>query len=246
MSDSNWKVSALVATAGLGGLSVFIAASHSYHSHDLIRFFCYLALAGLASRMKVRLPGVTGTMSVNFVFILLGVLEMDHLQTLAMGCFAGFLQCVWHAKNRPSAQQLIFNVGSMAVAIEASYNIYHGLKHGLFTMTGPFPLAIAAAVLFLANTLPVAMIISVTEGRPLRKLWSECYFWSFPCYMVGAALAGMFDKITEAWGWQATLLVLPLVYWMYHSYRLYLERLENEKMHAEQMSKLHLRTIEAL
>jgi diguanylate cyclase (GGDEF)-like protein/putative nucleotidyltransferase with HDIG domain len=40
--------------------------------------------------------------------------------------------------------------------------------------------------------------------------------------------------------------VLPLVYWIYHSYRLYVERLEREKTHAEEMSKLHLRTIEAL
>src|SRR5438874_1652173 len=104
MSDSSWKVNSFVAAAGVAGLSIFISALQAYHPHDLFRLGCYLGLAGLASRMKVRLPGVTGTMSVNFVFILLGILEMDHLETLAIGCFAGILQCVWHAKKRPSFQ----------------------------------------------------------------------------------------------------------------------------------------------
>jgi putative nucleotidyltransferase with HDIG domain len=47
-------------------------------------------------------------------------------------------------------------------------------------------------------------------------------------------------------GWQSSLLVLPPIYLMYRSYRLYLGKLETEKQHAEQVSHLHLRTIEAL
>ena len=54
-------------------------------------------------------------------------------------------------------------------------------------------------------------------------------------------------------GWQTSLLVLPLIYWVYRSYRLYLGRLEAEKeqveiekRHAEEIASLHMRTIEAL
>jgi len=42
------------------------------------------------------------------------------------------------------------------------------------------------------------------------------------------------------------LLVLPVVYLIYRSYRLYLGKLEDEKRHVEEMANLHLRTIEAL
>ncbi len=55
-------------------------------THDLVKFICYLAVALLASRLKVNLPGVTGTMSVNFLFILLGIIELSFSQTLALGC----------------------------------------------------------------------------------------------------------------------------------------------------------------
>ena len=39
---------------------------------------------------------------------------------------------------------------------------------------------------------------------------------------------------------------MPAVYLIYRSYRLYLDRLENEKRHVEEIAGLHLRTIEAL
>ena len=46
--------------------------------------------------------------------------------------------------------------------------------------------------------------------------------------------------------WQTSLLILPVVYLIYRSYRLYLGKLEDEKRHVEEMADLHLRTIEAL
>src|SRR3954463_2113965 len=64
--------------------------------------------------------------------------------------------------------------------------------------------------------------------------------------MVGAATAGLIHFLNAHIGWQSSLLVLPPIYLLYRSYRLYLGKLETEKKHAEQVSKLHLRTIEAL
>src|ERR1035438_5190095 len=61
------------------------------------------------------------------------------------------------------------------------------------------------------------------------------------------------DFVNKHTGWQASFMVLPVIYWVYRSYRLYLGRLEAEKIHvetekrhAEDVAKLHLRTIEAL
>ena len=47
-------------------------------------------------------------------------------------------------------------------------------------------------------------------------------------------------------GWPTMLLTGPVVYLIYRSYRLYLNRLEAETKHAEEVASLHLRTIEAL
>ena len=66
---------------------------------DLPRFLCYFLLALVSSGLKVSLPGVTGTMSVNFLFILMGVAELNLPQTLILGIGAATVQIFWHAKK---------------------------------------------------------------------------------------------------------------------------------------------------
>src|SRR5207244_8320679 len=96
------------------------------------------------------------------------------------------------------------------------------------------------------NTGSIATVISLTERKALNKIWVDCYFWSFPYYLVGAAFAGMLGWFNRAFGWETSLLIVPVIYLIYRSYRLYLGKLEDEKRHVEEMANLHLRTIEAL
>src|SRR5438046_4664804 len=140
----------------------------------------------------------------------------------------------------------------MANASWLSYYCYHQLE-ARFGPKRPLLLMAAALVFFLANTLPISIVIALTEGKSSRKVWSECYFWSFPYYLVGAAAVGLVGIVNRQAGWETSLLVLPLIYWVYRSYRLYLgrleaekERVEIEKRHVEQIASLNMRTIEAL
>jgi len=235
------------------GLLVLCSALWHWQCADLARFFCYLAIAVLASGLKVQLPGIDGTMSVNFLFILLGVVELSLPETLVIGCTATLVQSVWQSRSRPDPVKVLFNVfGMMANASAFCYTSYHWLDTRRLA-TKPVLLMVAALVFFLANTLPVSVVISLTEGKSVRKIWSECYFWSFPYYMVGAAAVGLVGVINQRAGWQTSLLVLPLIYWVYRSYRLYLARLEAEKdrveiekRHVEEIASLNMRTIEAL
>ena len=77
-------------------------------------------------------------------------------------------------------------------------------------------------------------------------MWRECYFWSLPYYLGGAAVAQAPAVANRYVGWQTVLLTGPVMYLIYRSYRLYLNAWKNEKKHAEEVSSLHLRTIEAL
>ena len=248
-----------VAATTVIGTWVLASALWHWQSANLLRFSCYLLVAVLASGLKVRLPGIDGTMSVNFLFILLGILELSMPETLIIGCIASLMQCFWLAKQRPNPVKVTFNVGMMANAIGLSYYTYHRMAF-MLGEGKPMALMFAALVYFVANTLPVSIIIALTEGKSYRKIWSECYFWSFPYYLVGAAVVGLVGYVNRHAGWQTTLLVLPVIYWVYRSYRLYLDRLEDEKKrvevekrqvevekrHVEEVASLHMRTIEAL
>ena len=239
-------------TASLGMVVLAYALLH-WQSQDLVRFACYLAVALLASGLKVQLPGIDGTMSVNFLFILLGVLELSLPETLVIGCTASLMQSVWQARKRLDPVKVLFNVaGMMANASALTYLTYQWLA-ARFGSNKPILLMVAALVFFFANTLPISIVIALTEGKSSRRVWSECYFWSFPYYLVGAAAVGLVGIVNRSAGWQTSLLVLPLIYWVYRSYRLYLgrleaekERVEVEKRHVEQIASLNMRTIEAL
>jgi diguanylate cyclase (GGDEF)-like protein/putative nucleotidyltransferase with HDIG domain len=231
----------LIVAAGSGVLVVGVLYRGG---GDVLKFLCYLLVAAIASRLKVNLPGITGTMSVNFLFILLGVLELSFGQTLALGCVAILVQCVY--RDRPQPVQIIFNICATAIAIGAAYAVYHlAIFHGRVN-TPSLLLVITASTYFVCNTVPVATVIALTENKSLRKIWSDCYFWSFPYYLVGAGVAGLMSWMNTLVDWQMSLLVLPVVYLIYRSYRLYLGKLEDEKRHVEDMANLHLRTIEAL
>jgi diguanylate cyclase (GGDEF)-like protein/putative nucleotidyltransferase with HDIG domain len=235
------------------GMVVLCSALRHWQSADLTRFACYLAVAVLASSLKVQLPGIDGTMSVNFLFILLGVMELSLPETLVIGCAATLVQSVWQARNRLDPVKVLFNVfGMMANACAICYASYHWLDARAGS-NKPILLMVAALVFFLANTLPISVVIALTENKSSRKVWSECYFWSFPYYLVGAAAVGLVGIVNRRAGWQTSLLVLPVIYWVYRSYRLYLgrleaekERVEVEKRHVEQIASLNMRTIEAL
>jgi diguanylate cyclase (GGDEF)-like protein/putative nucleotidyltransferase with HDIG domain len=230
------------------GLVTVIYGAQQWRSDDPIKFVAYLVTAILASRLKVGLPEVTGTLSVNFLFILISIAELSFSETLALGCCAILAQCFIDGRRWPKPEQVAFNVSSAAVAIAVAYFTYQGPLRSVFNHSSALLLMVAACAYFLLNTLPVATIISLTENKSVRKIWTDCYIWSFPYYLVGAAVAEMVGWIRQnlKTGWQATLLALPAMFVIYRSYRLYLSKLENEKRHVADVAALHLRTIEAL
>src|ERR1039458_4521193 len=84
---------------GGGGWAMYHAIA-GWHSDDLLRFFCNLAACIVVSGLKVNLPGIKGTMSVNFLFILIGVSQMSLGGPLLIGGAARLGRGFGRAKNR--------------------------------------------------------------------------------------------------------------------------------------------------
>ena len=230
----------------LAGLASVVYGAVVWNIDNGAKFIAYLFTAILASRLKVELPEITGTISVNFLFILIGIAELTFTETLILGCSAILMQCLLTKRRWPRLEQVLFNIASAAVAIWAAYFTYHGPLVTRLHCNSAFVLMLAAAIYFLFNTLPVATIISLTERKRLQKIWTDCYFWSLPYYLAGGAIAALVGWVNHRVGWQPTLLALPAMFVIYRSYRLYMGKLENEKNHVSEMAALHMRTIEAL
>ena len=92
---------------------------------DPWRLFAYLVAALVAAGLKVSLPGITGTMSVSYVFILIGIAELSLGEAVLIAALSTVLQSIWHAKRRPQMIHLVFNAASISLASAGSYLIYH-------------------------------------------------------------------------------------------------------------------------
>jgi diguanylate cyclase (GGDEF)-like protein/putative nucleotidyltransferase with HDIG domain len=235
-----------IVTQLIGGLPLLLYALLHWHSDDAFRYVCFLAIALAASVLKVSLPGINATMSANFLFILIGVIDLSYSETLFMGCLGGLVQTLWHAKPRPRPIQWLFTLANLALSITAAEMVFHSQFVLKFGFQWPLLLAGAATAYFAFNTLSVSGVIAMSEKRNPVQVWKECYLWAFPYYLLGALIAGGASIVNRKFGWQFALLVFPIVYWIYRSYRTYLARLEAQKKHAEEIAALHLRTIEAL
>lgn len=230
----------------LAGCMILFASFTQWNVGDPVKFTCYLIAALLASSLKVGLPGIESTLSVNFLFTLLGILELSLPETLVLGLASVLAQFYWKPARRPKAVQLIFNLSQVTVSSALAFGAYQFVALQVLHAAGPLALLAAAITHFGCNTAATATIIGLTESKPISKVWGDSHRWLLPYYMVGAASAGLVHFLNSKVGWQSSLLVLPPIYLMYRSYRLYLGKLESEKRHAEQVSSIHLRTIETL
>src|SRR5579862_1108228 len=228
------------------GAALIGAAVYPWQPGNLARFCFYLVLSLLASGMQANLPGVEGTLSVSFFFILIGIAEMSCGETMVISCVGALVHNLWRSRLPSRPIQIVFAAANAGVATAIAYRFYHVPAVFAVGATGPFLLVVAALLYFFVNTASLAAAAALTEGKPLAGTWRTTYFWSFPFYILGASVAWMINLFSRQVHWQGSVLLLPIVYFIHRSYRTYLGRLSDEKRHVEEMAGLHLRTIEAL
>ena len=233
----------LVCAAGALCLLAGVLPWHSSHS---LLFLSYLLLTIAASLLKTVLPGSEGTVSVVFVFFLVGICNMTLSETMVLAAVGTVVQCFWHTKKRLSFVHFAFNLSQLAMAITAAYWTYVALFNHVFHSRAPLPLLVAAIVFFLLNSFPVAAVVALAENTSIINKWDTGYSWTFPYYLIGAAIAGLIQFVNRLAGWEMSILILPAVYVIYRSYCMHLGRWEDEKRHLEDLASLNMRTIETL
>ena len=213
---------ALMALAAGTGTVYASLISHTLHpSHAL----ALLALAAAASRMKVKLPGIDGNMSVNLPFLLMAVVNLSALEAVLIACLSTVVQCWPKRASKFKPGQMVFNVSMMAFATSVANLIWSAGWMGKAAWASePLMLASATAAFFLGQTAPVAGIIKVAEGAAMRRVWLSIVQLSFPYYILSAGLTSMTNLVSHHFGWQSALVVFPVMYGIHQSYRLYFGR----------------------
>ncbi len=201
------------------GLLVLVDAILSAHTVSVVRFTLYLTAASLAARMRVKLPGITGTMSVNLPLILVAAAEMNAAEALCVAFISTFFQCLPRDKQKFNVVQTAFNCNTITLAAAAARFIYASAPAGAVLTSPALRLAVAAAGYFLVNTIMVAMVLHLAENANFLRTWAEMFQLSFPYLVAGSCLAGLMLIVSSGAGWQAPLIILPVMFGVFASYR---------------------------
>ncbi len=222
--------------------SVLVIAGSNWECHDWPRFLAFLLTAMIAAVLKVSLPGVNLSASVSALFFLIAIVVLSLPEALVMGALSTLVQTTFLRSTRVRPIQICFSVCCIVNAIYVSWLVFRWSNtHGL----EPLALALMAVAYFVANTLPVASIVALTERRGLWATWRGSQ-WVLPYYGVGASMAWLVSRVPASIQWELPIICLPVVYLVHRSNRGHLKQVEVEKSHVEAMNALHLRTIEAL
>jgi len=208
--------------------------SHSLHTYYAL---AVLALAAATSRMKVKLPGIEGNMSVNLPFLLMAVVNLSAVEAVLIAGLATVVQSWPKSGGKFKPEQMLFNVSMMAFATSMANLVWNAAWLGKASWASqPLLLALATSTFFLGQTVPVAGIINLTQGTAMGRLWMSIVQLSFPYYVVSAGITSMANLVSHRFGWQAALVVFPVMYGIHHSYRRYFGR-EAEALPAPNLAR---------
>ena len=237
------RVKALVwVVVAVAAASVSVIRGHP--AQHWVYFSVYLAVILLSSGMKVAMPKSEGTMSVNFPFLFLGILQLSPQQAVCLAVCSVIAQCRFKVVKSFTIVQILFNVGNVTTATVLAWWTYASVIR-LYPQSAPV-LALAATVYFLANTIPLSLVLGWTsDTSPLRQ-WRQEFLWYLPFYLVGAMLAVLADFIGIRFGWLTSLLLIPMVYTVYRAYCAQMAMVRDRERHIREVEALHMRTIEGL
>jgi len=231
--------------AVVAGAAVSLYSAQGHPQGLWLHFLVYLIAILLSSGMKVAMPKSDGTVSVNFPFILLGILQLSPLQAVALAAASVIAQCRFKVVKAFTLVQILFNVANVITATVLACDSYTSTLPQVGGQVAP-ALAISVTVYYFANIIPMALVFGWESGKSPLRLWHQELLWYFPFYLVGAMLAAAADFIGDHFGWLTSMLIIPMVYTVYRAYRAQMAIIHDREQHVIEIEALHLRTIEGL
>jgi len=226
------RIKTLIGTMALGAS---IAAGYAgFHSHSLHPFFALtvLVLAAMTSRMKVKLPGINGNMSVNLPFLLTAIANLSAAEAVVITSVSTAVQC-WPKKGTAfKPEQMTFNLSMMVFATCMASLTFHAPWLQRMGWTSTAAMGLAALTLLLGQTVPVSAVVALSESKAAAPIWRNLFQLSFPYYVISAGVASMVQTVSAHMGWQLALAVFPVMYGIHRSFHLYFGKIA-ETLHME-------------
>ncbi len=215
-------------------------------------FVALLLMSNLTSAFKVTLLAASGsTLSVSYMVDFAALLLLGPAPTTLIAVTSAWSQCTFRMKQPTPWYRTLFSMASLAITVRAAGFTYEQLGGVPGELTTTFGVAAAlvgaATTYFIFNTVLVSCAIALSTRQSVVRSWNQNFLWSAPSYFAGAVVAFLTGVAVLNLGIViGSLFIVAPGYLIYRTYKVYIGRIEDERRHVQEMSDLHLATIEAL
>lgn len=231
----------VLCAAAVLGVSAFF-----WNSPDVLKYLTFLTVAMVISAARTVSPSGAITLNASLVIVLFGVAELTAPETVLLAALATLLPGLWNHVRVAPRKHLGFDVALAATGAGIATRVFASQLLTDYGANGIILLSLATLVLFYVETTPRIGLFALDQSRPFGRLWLQETGWGIPYYLGGALLAFAMNTVSAFAGWPTVVATAPAVYLIVRTWRLYLQRVRDQQVHAEEMASLHLRTIEAL
>ncbi len=239
----------LVVAAGVAALVAFLPQGPP---PDAPLLALLVAASVLASVFKVDLPIGRGrsTLTIAYVVNIASLVLVGTGLTMLMAALGAWSQSTFPVTRRNPLHRKLFAMASLVLTVVASGTVYRLLGGPVGFAAGLQPIAVplfaATAMYFVVNTITVATVSALSSGQSPSRVWYDGVLWSAPGYFVGtlAAMGGI-GLLQFLGPVMAPVIVVPLCL-LFSAFKAYVNRIQAERRRVEEVSHLHLETLEAL
>jgi diguanylate cyclase (GGDEF)-like protein/putative nucleotidyltransferase with HDIG domain len=261
MSDFNlesklyWWIMVVAGSAITLASFAFLPAAFTLE--DWLKLALLVALVTLASRHPLHIPNAEASVSVSDVFIFLGLFFLGTPSAVLLGFVDNFIAARSIAR-RPTSWILAPNL--MAVTVVCSSAAFQWvltvtlgqtpqwpIGGSYMPFTALFPALVALAVVqYLTNGWLIAWFYARRARKSVYHFWRSGYLWTSWTFFAAAITAGVVFFAIERYGFIYVAAAVPIIVASYLTYKVYFEHMNEKTRHIEEVSRLHLATVEAL
>lgn len=205
---------------------------------DLRFLFLATFTIGFGSRITVQIPKFKSHISVSDTFIFLALILFGGEAAIVLAATEAFCSA-WRFCNKKIT--ILFNAAAMALSTSSvvlalklagmdTEAELHGHTFHDFLATA----SVMAFVQFFANTGLSSVYGALKTGNPWWETWKTHYLWIFLTYAIGALSAGALVKAIDYAGFITLVATIPVILFIYLTYRMYLKNVEMSLTQAEQ------------
>jgi hypothetical protein len=177
-------------------------------SHPL-RLLSLMVLAAGTANVKVRLYRNTSISLLTSV-VLLALLAGGANEALLVAICGVTTQLPWH---KLALHRVAFNTGMIAITVRASSWTYSWcVAHAESQLPGLLAGVLgAASVYYLSNSLGVSVIVALSKGSSILRIWYNHFIHTAPSFLTAGLLSILAFELLQRPGGAVLLVVTPVV-----------------------------------